>query len=97
MATIARITSNQTPISLSILRGRHDFIPREIRPLGVPEDSRLRSLRDRGADARLPQRPRTCHVSQALIEPSQLPPATEEQVRSHAAALVDLAHRTRHQ
>ena len=30
-------------------------------------------------------------MSQALIEPSQLPPVTEEQVRSHAAALVELA------
>jgi hypothetical protein len=59
MATIARITSNQWPISLSVRCGRHDFIPqtipRERRPLGVPEDSRLRSLRDGGVDARLPQ------------------------------------------
>ena len=30
-------------------------------------------------------------MSQALIEPPQLPPATEEQVRSHAGALVELA------
>ena len=30
-------------------------------------------------------------MSEALIGPPQLPPATEEQVRSHAAALVELA------
>ncbi len=30
-------------------------------------------------------------MSRALIEPPQLPPAPEEQVRSHAAALVELA------
>jgi hypothetical protein len=32
-------------------------------------------------------------VSQPLAEPPHLPPATEEQVRSHAAQLVDLAAR----
>lgn len=33
-------------------------------------------------------------MSQALIEPPKLPPATEEQVRSRAAELIELA--TRH-
>lgn len=33
----------------------------------------------------------TPSVSHALIEPPHLPPATEEQVRSHAAELVELA------
>jgi hypothetical protein len=32
-------------------------------------------------------------VSQRLAEPPHLPPATEQQVRSHAAQLVDLAAR----
>jgi hypothetical protein len=32
-------------------------------------------------------------VSQPLAEPPHLPPATEQQVRSHAAQLVDLAAR----
>jgi hypothetical protein len=35
----------------------------------------------------------TGHVSQPLAEPPHLPPATEQQVRSHAAQLVDLAAR----
>jgi hypothetical protein len=30
-------------------------------------------------------------VSQPLAEPPRLPPATEEQVRSHAAELIELA------
>jgi hypothetical protein len=30
-------------------------------------------------------------MSQALIQPPQLPPSTEQQVRSHAATLVELA------
>ena len=35
----------------------------------------------------------TVGVSQPLAEPSHLPPATEQQVRSHAVELVDLAAR----
>ncbi len=44
-----------------------------------------------GARRRSPSRRFTPRMSQALIEPAQLPPATEEQVRSHAGALVELA------
>ena len=36
---------------------------------------------------------RLADVSQPLAEPAQLPPATEWQVRSHAAELVELAAR----
>jgi len=35
----------------------------------------------------------TVRVSQPLAEPPHLPPATEQQVRSHAVQLVDLAAR----
>lgn len=50
---------------------------------------------------RLAASPRTSHrygdtlgfVSQALVEPPHLPPATKEQVRSHAAELIELAAR----